>query len=210
MPIFSMAFGAAKEGDDGKKTVHFRGAFTKWPKTLEDAERCALLQANAYYPPSEGWEQHTTDVQEIPVSWSIEIARSEFNFAHVWDMILRGVQSDEQKRLAEDVFTEFVTKIQNILHESIVRAFPMAVILSATTGIMITSIKVDDFRGLKALARHLDVDPCGLPQAIFAQHPELDVDTSGVTDWNNWMMDMVAQYGPALSFKGKGDIAPRT
>jgi len=83
--------------------------------------------------------------------------------------------------------------------------YPMGVVLSATTGRMLTSIPVGGWRGLKDLAYHLSATPETLPQAVFAQHPELDVDTSGVTDWELWLHDMVQRFGDALKFEGRGE-----
>jgi len=83
------------------------------------------------------------------------------------------------------------------------KTYPMSVILSATTGRMITSIPVSGYRGLKDLAEHLGVLYEDMPQAIWKQHPELNVDTSHVTDWNDWMLDMVKEFGPALEFEGR-------
>ena len=86
-----------------------------------------------------------------------------------------------------------------------VKDYEMSVVLSATTGIMLTHTKAGDCGGLKDLASHLNVSPDHLPQAVFAQHPELNVDTSAVTNWESWKQDMINRFGPTLKFDGRGD-----
>ena len=82
--------------------------------------------------------------------------------------------------------------------------YPISVVLSATTGVCMTSISFSGWRGIKDLCHHLNASPENVAAKIFEQHPELDVDTSSVTDWENWMLDMRKQFGGSLKFEGRG------
>ena len=80
--------------------------------------------------------------------------------------------------------------------------YPMSVILSATTGRMLTSIKVAEWRGLEDLYYHLDANPETVAAKVLEQHPELDVDVSNVEDWPVWVEEMRQRFGDALKFEG--------
>ena len=80
------------------------------------------------------------------------------------------------------------------------KQYPMSVVLSATTGIMLTRIKMSAPLSVKDLLGHIRAYPEDVPRAIFLQHPELDVDTSRVTDWTAWVHDMEQRFGTTVEF----------
>jgi len=211
MPIFAMAFGAEKD-----RKVHFRASFTKNAQTYEEADRLATLQAMALYPPKEGWAQHTIDVHEIPYSWIVEIAQAEINLREVWKVLSRSTGDPEKLRRLQDLFADMSLKLAYTMGdeslsiyplEEQTRAYPLGVLLSATTGKTISEVPVDGFRGLHELTAFIGADPDTVGLFVLARHPELAVDTSKVTDWDKFLEDMVRKFGPSLPIRGAGTNA---